>query len=61
MEKLSARSSLPQIRIGVAHKQMHDGVLEKVMLDFIEKRLDVLLVHQRSSRSGIDIPRRPTR
>ncbi len=45
---------LPQIRIGVAHGQMHDGVLEKVMLDFIEKRLDVLLCTS-IIESGIDI------
>jgi transcription-repair coupling factor (superfamily II helicase) len=45
---------VPQVRIGVAHGQMHEGVLEKVMLDFVEKRLDVLLCTS-IIESGIDI------
>ncbi len=34
---------LPDVRLAVAHGRMRERELEKVMLDFIEKRFDVLL------------------
>ncbi len=45
----------PMLRIGVAHGQMGERQLEKVMLDFIEKRLDVL-VSTMIIENGLDIP-----
>ncbi|MBK7862959.1 MAG: transcription-repair coupling factor [Archangiaceae bacterium] len=45
---------LPNVTIGVAHGQMHDGQLEKVMLDFVQKRLQVLLCTS-IIESGLDI------
>jgi transcription-repair coupling factor (superfamily II helicase) len=53
MEKF-LKDLVPKARIAVAHGQMHEGVLEKVMLDFVEKRLDVLLCTS-IIESGIDI------
>ncbi|MBI2962460.1 MAG: transcription-repair coupling factor [Deltaproteobacteria bacterium] len=49
------RELLPEARIGVAHGQMHGSALEKVMLDFLEKRIDVL-VTTAIIESGLDIP-----
>ncbi|MFH0887535.1 MAG: TRCF domain-containing protein, partial [bacterium] len=46
---------VPNARIGVAHGQMHEKLLEKVMLDFIHKKIDVL-VCTTIIESGIDIP-----
>jgi transcription-repair coupling factor (superfamily II helicase) len=46
---------LPQTRIAVAHGQMHERALERVMLDFIEKKYDIL-VSTMIVESGLDIP-----
>ncbi len=46
---------LPQIRIGVAHGQMDERLLEKVMFDYLNRRYEVLLVTS-IIESGIDIP-----
>lgn len=43
------------IRISVAHGQMHPKFLEKVMLDFLNGKIDVLLCTM-IIESGIDIP-----
>jgi transcription-repair coupling factor (superfamily II helicase) len=45
---------LPDVRIGVAHGQMNEKQLEKVMLDFIDDRLDLLL-STNIIESGLDI------
>ena len=45
---------VPQARIVVAHGQMAEGALEKVMLEFVEKRANVLLSTS-IVESGIDI------
>jgi transcription-repair coupling factor (superfamily II helicase) len=50
-----ANSIVPQLRIGVAHGQMRDVQLEKVMVDFLERRTDVL-VSTMIIESGLDIP-----
>ncbi len=49
------QSVVPQLRYGVAHGQMKDEALEKVMLDFLERRTDVL-VSTLIIESGLDIP-----
>jgi transcription-repair coupling factor (superfamily II helicase) len=46
---------VPQIRIAVAHGQMDESLLEKVMLDFLGHKYDLLLVTS-IIESGIDIP-----
>jgi transcription-repair coupling factor (superfamily II helicase) len=46
---------VPQAKIAVAHGQMNEHTLEKVMTDFIEKRSDVLLCTA-IIESGLDIP-----
>ncbi len=46
---------VPQIRIAIAHGQMEESLLEKVMLDFLAHRYDLLLVTS-IIESGIDIP-----
>jgi transcription-repair coupling factor (superfamily II helicase) len=46
---------VPQVSIGVAHGQMHQGELERVMLAFTEKKFQVLLATS-IIESGIDIP-----
>lgn len=46
---------LPEIRIVVGHGQMHEDDLEKVMIDFIEERADLLLATT-IIENGIDIP-----
>ena len=53
MEKF-LKNLVPQVSIGVAHGQMQEGVLEKVMLEFVEKRHQVLLCTS-IIESGIDI------
>jgi len=45
---------VPQARIVVAHGQMAEGALERVMLEFVEKRANVLLCTS-IVESGIDI------
>ncbi len=49
------QSIVPQLRLGVAHGQMPDLQLERVMLDFLERRTDVL-VTTLIIESGLDIP-----
>jgi transcription-repair coupling factor (superfamily II helicase) len=48
------RKILPDVRIGVAHGQMNEKQLEKVMLDFIDDKLDMLL-STNIIESGLDI------
>ena len=49
------RSLVPEARVGVAHGQMSEEQLERVMLDFWDKAYDVL-VCTTIIESGIDIP-----
>ena len=49
------QSIVPQLRYGVAHGQMRDMELERVMMDFLERRTDVL-VTTLIIESGLDIP-----
>ncbi len=49
------RDLLPEARVGVAHGQMSEDALEKVMVAFWEKHYDVL-VCTTIVESGIDIP-----
>ena len=46
---------LPEARLAVAHGQMHERSLEKVMREFVEKKYD-LLVTTAIIESGLDIP-----
>jgi transcription-repair coupling factor (superfamily II helicase) len=46
-------------RVGIGHGQMPDGELEKVMVDFVDGRFDVL-VCTTIIESGLDIPRANT-
>jgi transcription-repair coupling factor (superfamily II helicase) len=46
---------LPQLRFGIAHGQMRETALEKVMLDFYEKRYDVLVCTM-IVENGLDLP-----
>lgn len=46
---------VPEAHIGVGHGQMKESDLEKVMLDFIHKKIDVL-VCTTIIESGLDIP-----
>ncbi len=46
---------VPEGRIGVAHGQMAERALEKVMLDFLEKKIDILVTTM-IIESGLDIP-----
>ena len=46
---------IPGIRIGVGHGQMSESRLEKVMLDFLEKKYD-LLISTTIIESGLDLP-----
>lgn len=46
---------VPEARIGVGHGQMREADLEQVMLDFIERRFDIL-VATTIIESGLDIP-----
>ncbi len=54
MEKF-LRNLLPEARIGVAHGQMAEGELERVMLAFVKKNIDVLLTTT-IIESGLDFP-----
>lgn len=49
------RSLVPEARIGIGHGQMSERELEKVMIDFIQGRYDVLLATT-IVESGLDIP-----
>ena len=46
---------LPEARIGVAHGQMHERELEKVMRDFVAQRFNILLCTT-IIETGIDVP-----
>ena len=46
---------VPEARIGIAHGQMNEGELERVMVDFWEKNYDVL-VATTIVESGLDVP-----
>jgi len=46
---------VPEARIGVAHGQMNEHTLEKIMIDFWDKQFDVL-VCTTIVESGLDIP-----
>jgi transcription-repair coupling factor (superfamily II helicase) len=46
---------IPEARIAVGHGQMRERELEKVMLDFVHKKIDVL-VCSTIIESGLDIP-----
>ncbi|MGB1556659.1 MAG: transcription-repair coupling factor [Oceanococcaceae bacterium] len=52
-EKL--RRIVPEARIGVAHGQMNERALERIMLDFYHNRFN-LLVSTTIIESGIDVP-----
>ena len=45
---------VPEVTVGVAHGQMREGQLEKVMTDFVDKRFQVLLSTS-IIESGLDI------
>ena len=49
------RAMVPQARVSVAHGQMAEGELEKVMLEFLRGDADVL-VCTTIVESGLDIP-----
>ncbi len=49
------RDIVPEAQVAIAHGQMSEGALEQVILDFWEKRIDVL-VTTTIVESGIDIP-----
>ena len=49
------RKLLPEARIAVAHGQMPEGRLEKIMLDFLDGEYDVL-VSTTIVEAGLDIP-----
>jgi transcription-repair coupling factor (superfamily II helicase) len=57
IERVAAklRELVPEARITVAHGQMNEHVLEKVIVDFWERRFDVL-VSTTIVESGLDIP-----
>ena len=49
------RQIVPEARLAVAHGQMHEDDLEKVMIGFIDRRYDMLLATT-IIESGLDIP-----
>jgi len=49
------RRIMPSARVAVAHGQMEERALEKVMLDFLDQKFDVL-VSSMIIESGLDIP-----
>src|SRR6202012_5512757 len=57
IEKVAMRLQqiVPEASICIGHGQMAEGELEKVMLDFIERKYDVLLATT-IIESGLDIP-----
>jgi transcription-repair coupling factor (superfamily II helicase) len=57
IEKVAKRLQeiVPEARIGIGHGQMAEGELEKVMLDFVDHRFDLLLATT-IVESGLDIP-----
>ena len=57
IDKVAAelRALVPEARIGIAHGQMDEGALEKIVLEFWEGKYDVL-VCTTIIESGIDMP-----
>jgi transcription-repair coupling factor (superfamily II helicase) len=57
LEKIRQRLEqiVPEARIAVGHGQMSEGDLERVMVDFVDHRFDVLLATT-IVESGLDIP-----
>jgi transcription-repair coupling factor (superfamily II helicase) len=49
------REAVPRARVGIVHGQMPPTSIEKVMKDFIERKLDVL-VATKIVESGLDVP-----
>jgi len=49
------RNLFPQARLGVAHGQMDDRELEKTMVEFLERKIDILACTA-IVESGLDIP-----
>ncbi|HEX2659668.1 MAG TPA: transcription-repair coupling factor [Polyangia bacterium] len=49
----------PETRLAMAHGQMAEGVLEKVMVDFVDGKIDILCCTT-IIESGLDIPRANT-
>ena len=49
------REIVPEVNMAVAHGQMHEDDLEQVMLNFIDRRYDMLLATT-IVESGLDIP-----
>ncbi|OGF12843.1 MAG: transcription-repair coupling factor [Candidatus Eisenbacteria bacterium RBG_16_71_46] len=52
---LRVQQLVPQVRVAVAHGQMGERDLERVMLDFLDRKSDVL-VSTMIVESGLDIP-----
>ena len=52
---LRVQRLVPQVRVAVAHGQMHERDLERVMLEFLDRKSDVL-VSTMIIESGLDIP-----
>ncbi len=53
------QQTVPEARVGIAHGQMREQLLEEVMLDFLNYRFDVL-VCTTIIENGLDIPRANT-
>ena len=53
--RIMLENLLPEARIGVAHGQMHERELEKVMRDFVSHRYNILLCTT-IIETGIDVP-----
>lgn len=53
--KMKLQNLVPGIRIAIAHGQMDEKQLEKVMVEFVDRRFDILLSTS-LIESGIDIP-----
>jgi transcription-repair coupling factor (superfamily II helicase) len=53
--KAMLEALLPEARIGVAHGQMHERDLEKMMRDFVAQRFNILLCTT-IIETGIDVP-----
>ncbi len=53
------RALAPEARVAMAHGQMAEGELEKVMIDFVDGRFD-MLCSTTIIESGLDIPRANT-
>ena len=49
------RQIVPEAKLAIAHGQMHEHDLERVMLDFVDRRCDLLLATT-IVESGLDIP-----